>query len=380
MAEARIDILFGFAYDPDVRVRRTAQALAEAGYRVRILAWDRDAKLPVHEFDGPVEVERSHIRSWVGRRWGQLPFLARAVAGHVPAMRRDRPEIIHAVDLPMLLAALVVAPLVGRPRIVYDAFEIYEAMESQKYPGWLLRVIGFVERYLPRVADLVITPGEERQAYFAARGIRSVVVGNWIDPPEQLSSREAARRELGIPQDAPAILYAGGLDPSRDVRSLVRHAEAHPEHHVLIAGRGEQGTWLQGLSGPPNLHFLGWLPNPDAALAAADVLYYALVPDHPYAGHAAPNNLYTAIAYAIPIVYRAGGEFTLLAARHNIGLTFTDDSSLAAAVDELLQPDANRAIRDELRSLQMTYSWKRARASLLAAYPSPLRARSSDRP
>ena len=380
MPDPRVDVLFGFAYDPDVRVRRVSQALATAGYRVRILAWDREARLPKHEFDGPVEVERSHVRSTVGRRWGQLPYVARAVAHHVPSMRRNPPDILHAVDLPMLLAALLVAPLIGRPRIVYDAFEIYEVMESRKYPTWLLRCIGFVERRLPRFASLVITPGEERQAYFAERGIPSVVVGNWIDPPAQMPSRNEARIHLGLPVDQPAILYAGGLDPSRDLASLVRHARAHPEHLVLVAGRGEQAEWLRTRTDVPNLQFLGWLPDPDVALAAADVLYYALVPGHPYARHAAPNNLYSAIAYAVPIVFRAGGEFALLASRHFIGLPFSDDESLAECIEKLLEPAANQAVRETLRSLQSTYTWERARASLVAAYPRPPSVSSSERP
>ncbi len=380
MVNPRVDVLFGFAYDPDVRVRRVSQALATAGYRVRILAWDREAKLPTHDFDGPVEIKRSHVRSRVGRRWAQLPFLAKAVASHVPSMRRDPPDIIHAVDLPMLLATLLIAPLVGRPRIVYDAFEIYEVMESRKYPGWLLRFIGWLERHLPRFATLVITPGEERRAYFAERGIASVIVGNWIDPPLQLPSRDEARARLGLPGGLPAILYAGGLDPSRDLASLVRHATAHPEHLVLVAGRGEQAAWLQDQTDTPNLRYLGWLPDPDVALAAADVLYYALVSGHPYAAHAAPNNLYTAIAYTIPIVFRAGGELTVIASRHFIGLPFTDDSSLAEGIGTLLEPATKRAVREALRSLQATYTWERARASLLAAYPRPVTASKSDRP
>jgi glycosyltransferase involved in cell wall biosynthesis len=371
----RVDVLFGFAYDPDVRVRRISQALAGAGYDVRIFAWDRDQRLPEREHDGRVEVRRVHLASYRGRGWSQLFYLARAVARYVPDILRRPPDILHAVDLPMLLAAILIAPLTGRrPLIVYDAFEIYAIMESHKYPRWVLRAIAVAERLLPRYADLVITPGEGRQRYFAERGIRSVVVPNWIDPAPPGKSHEDARRALEIPPEALTILYAGGLDPSRDLASLVRHARRHPAHTVLVAGNGEQAPSLSEQAATiPNLRLLGWLADPSEPLAAADMLYYSLLPDHPYATFAAPNNLYTAIAYAIPLVHRMQGEVSVLAERHPIGASFNDDGTLDAAIAELAEPGANAHVRHELRRLQRHYRWSKARARLLAAYPKPPR-------
>ncbi len=375
MRASRVDVLFGFAHDPDVRVRRLSQALAGAGYDVRIFGWDRDQRLPKREHDGPVEVRRIHLASHRGRGWTQLFYLMRAVTRYVPHILRRPPDILHAIDLPMLLAAILIAPLTGRrPLIVYDAFEIYAIMESHKYPPLLLRAIAFAERLLPRFADLVITPGEARQHYFAQRGIRSVVVPNWIDPPPPGASREEARRALDFPPEAVTILYAGGLDPSRDVASLVRHARRHPTHTVLIAGNGEQAERLREQAATtPNLRFLGWLPDPSMPMAAADMLYYSLLPDHPYAQFAAPNNLYTAIAYAIPLVHRMQGEVRLLAERHQIGASFVDDQSLDAAIAELAEPTTNARIRGELRRLQRSYCWSTARDRLLDAYPRPPR-------
>ena len=368
-------MLFGFAYDPDVRVRRISQALAAAGYEVRIFGWDRDQRLPKREHDGHVEVRRVHLASHRGRGWTQLLYLMRAVSRYVPDILRRRPDILHAIDLPMLLAAILIAPMTGRrPLIVYDAFEIYAVMESHKYPRWLLRSIALAERLLPRFADLVITPGEGRQHYFAERGIDSVVVPNWIDPPPPGTSREEARRSLDVPPDAVTILYAGGLDPSRDLGSLVRHARRHPTHIVLIAGNGEQARSLgQHAATIPNLRLLGWLVDPSVPLAAADMLYYSLLPEHPYAPFAAPNNLYTAIAHAIPLVHRMQGEVRLLAERHLIGAAFNDDETLDAAIAELAKPAANARVRGELRRLQRRYRWSAARDRLLDAYPKPPR-------
>lgn len=373
MSGLKVDMLFGFAYDPDVRVRRISQALAAAGYEVRIFAWDRSGTRPAHQLDGPVAIHRIHILSQQGRGWTQLFFLARAVARYVPHIVRRRPDVLHAIDLPMLLAAILIAPLLGRrPTIVYDAFEIYAIMESQKYPRWLLGVLHAAERLLPRFADLVITPGDDRSDYFAKRGIGSAVVPNWIDPAPEVVNQAEARRSLGLDDGSLTILYAGGLDPSRDVRSLVDHARRHPDHTVLIAGQGEQEPLLRKAAATvPNLQFLGWLPDPSILLRASDMLYYSLRPDHPYAVHAAPNNLYTAIAYGVPFLFREQGEIKLVAERHLIGAAFSDAGTLDEAVAHLAEPGFNAEVRESLTVLGTRYTWAAASRRLLEAYPKP---------
>jgi hypothetical protein len=115
---------------------------------------------------------------------------------------------------------------------------------------------------------------------------------------------------------------------------------------------------------------MGFVADPTPLTVAADLLYYALVDDHPYAAHAAPNNLYVAIAYGIPLIHRGQGEIGLLADRHRIGARFHDDRTLDAAIDELRDPRSRAAVSEELRGLREHYSWSRARAALLSVYPS----------
>jgi glycosyltransferase involved in cell wall biosynthesis len=371
MAErsTRVDVLFGLAY-PDSRVRRTTQALADAGYDVRVLAWDRTGAAARQARDGAVRVEHARVLSRSGRGASQLAYLGRAVWSYLPALRRERSDVLHAVDLPMLAAALAVRPFVGRPRVIFDAFEIYARLEAPKYPAWLLRVIRFAERRLPRRADLVITPGAGRQAYFAERGMTSTVVGNWADAPIAAPDRAAARAALGIGAERFVIVYAGGLEPSRDIGSLLRHAERAPDDVVVIAGRGEQSDAVQrAAERNANVRFVGWAADPGELYAAADAVYYALDPDHPYASHAAPNNLYAAIAWAVPLIHRGQGEIGIVAREAQIGEPFTADASLDQAVDALRDPARQQAVRTSLRGLQVRYTARSAAEALIDAYP-----------
>ena len=376
--EPRVDVLLAKSYDPDVRVRREVTALASAGYRVRIIAWDRTGQHLTAEDDHGVPIHRVRVRSRLSRGWTQIFFLARVAFRILPLLREGQATVLHVVNLPMLGVAVALAPLLGRPRplIVYDAFEIHALMGADRYPAWLVRLIALAERVLPRFADLVITPGEDRRRYFEALGIRSVAVPNWIDPPPELPDRAAARAELGIRPDQLCLVYAGGIIGSRDLEPLIDHARRCPDDLVLIAGSGDAFEELErSTAGVPNVQLLGWIPDPTNLIVAADGLYYALKPDHPYSRHPAPNNLYQAIALAAPLVYREQGELALVAAAHRIGAPFHDAASLDAAIDSLRDPATNAAIRTELAGVQGRYRWSAAAGRLVDAYEKLLKPR-----
>jgi glycosyltransferase involved in cell wall biosynthesis len=366
----RVDLLLAVGYDPDPRVRRLTQALATEGYDIRVLAWDRDGSRAAHEMDGPVQIERVHVKSGWSRGLIQSVFLASVAVRYLRRVRRRRPDVLHAVDLPMLTIALLIAPLAGRPKIVYEAFEVYGVMVSRRLPGFAVRLIRFLERRLPRRAVLVLTPGEARQELFASRGIPSVSVPNWIDPPTNPTPRDKGRADFGIPADRFTILYTGSLHASRDLDALLRHAARRPDDLVLVAGQGDDEPRLRREAETlDNVRILGWLPNPEPLLAAVDAVYYSLRPDHPYAQLAAPNNLYQAIAHAVPIVYRPQGELAVVGGRHLIGVPFEDDASLDAAFDQVRDPDRNAEIRDSLHALQERYRWSVAAERVLRVYP-----------
>lgn len=365
----KIDILLAVAYDPDPRVRREARALAAAGHEVRVVAWDRDGTRPTLEMDGGIRIERVAIRSRWGRGVTQVAFFLRLAIAYLGRVRARRPDAIHAVDLPMLGSALAIRPFAGRPLLVYDAFEIYSVMAAGILPRRVVAAIRWLETRLPRRADLVIAPGEIRQRWFARAGIGSVVVPNWIEPPAQEPSRANAREQLGLPPDRFLVAYVGGLLPVRDLDALLRRADRRPDDVIAFAGRGGEADRIaEAAAQRENVHFLGWLRDPAPLLAAADALFYSLRPDHAYAALAAPNNLYTTIAYAVPLVYRRQGELEILGERHRLGFAFDDDAGLDAGLDALHDPAVNGAIRAGLRSIRGDYAWSRAAGTLVAAY------------
>jgi glycosyltransferase involved in cell wall biosynthesis len=367
--DSRIDVLLAVPYDPDVRVRRETQALADAGARVRILAWDRTGDRPISDYDGRVLVQRVGPRSTFARGASQLFFFMRLWLTLLPLIRRRRPDVLHAIDLPMLVIALAAWPLVGRPAIVYDAFEVYSVMVSHRLAAPLVKLIGMLETNLPRLANLVITPGDLRRSWFEDHGISSISIPNWVDRPQVEIDRAEARARLGIAEQQFCLVYAGALHRSRDLAPLLEHAQRFPRDVVVIAGRGDaEADLAEAARAVPNVRLMGWQADPSEVLLAADALYYALRPDHPYALLAVPNNLFVAISWAIPLIHRNQGEIGEVAAHHNIGVAFGDANSISDAVDVLRDAAVREAVRDELRRIGSAYSWPAAARRLVDAY------------
>lgn len=126
---------------PDPRVAKEAQALADAGYKVGVVAWDRTGELPKVEETPFGLVERLPIKGSFRSGLANLLPLVRfnlALLWHL-IKRRSTYDAIHACDFDTVLPALVAAKLLGK-KVVYDVFDFYADM-LRATPGWIKSII-----------------------------------------------------------------------------------------------------------------------------------------------------------------------------------------------------------------------------------------------
>ena len=74
---ARILICRANHLSPDPRVEKEARTLAQAGYDVLALGWDRAIDLPVHEYVNDYAIQRLQIPSKNALGLGNLSYLLR---------------------------------------------------------------------------------------------------------------------------------------------------------------------------------------------------------------------------------------------------------------------------------------------------------------
>jgi glycosyltransferase involved in cell wall biosynthesis len=94
-------------------------------------------------------------------------------------------------------------------------------------------------------------------------------------PVPTAADRAEARRRFGLPAEAPVVAVVGALAPEKRVGDAIAAVATLPEAHLLVAGDGPERRDLEGRAAaeaPGRVVFVGTLPGPAAALAAADVV------------------------------------------------------------------------------------------------------------
>lgn len=162
-------------------------------------------------------------------------------------------------------------------------------------------------------------------------------------------NRLAVRAQLGLPPDAPVVLYPARLERQKQpllAAAVIRDTLAHvPAAHVLVAGNGLFGGYMRGFVRHHRLgqvHLLGAVPNSQVhdLLAASDVL---LLPSEMEGISLA---VYEAMAMGVvPLSADVGGQRELVTADTGvlIGRGPSERAAYVAALTRLLRDEPYRA-------------------------------------
>jgi glycosyltransferase involved in cell wall biosynthesis len=249
-------------YETDPRVRRKAEALAAAGYRVDVLSLRGAGAKKSFVLNG-VNVDTLGL----GKMRGSLARYAFEYAAfflwvfvRVPLLMRRRRYA--AVDVNTLPDFLIFAPIVARwmgTRLILDMHEITPEFYMSKYgmtaDSWGVRVLQFLEKASFDFADYVVTINEPIQDLLESRGLarsKSIVVMNAVDESRFSGvDRDAAANPTGETGRF-AIIYHGTLTPIYGldiaVEALAIAAAEIPQAELWILGSGSERDRLAELA------------------------------------------------------------------------------------------------------------------------------------
>ena len=308
-------MLLDNAYGPDPRVRMEAHILERAGFRVRVVAWDRGVQPSApRSRDGKTEIVRLHVPAPPAggpRSVIKMLFFGLGVLRHRRDLFGDASAfVVHDV---YLLPLAVVLRMLTRLRFLYDAHEDFAAMEGTRYSRRVLTLVTAAESLLARAATAVVVPGESRlERWTASHFPRPLVLRNLGD------DGAAAPVETEVRWD---VAYCGTLAQVRRLDLLLEVARTHPDLRVVIAGRGRDAGDIERVAAElHNVDYLGWVDDATSILGSSRIVYYGLDPAHPYSSKACPNNLYQALRVRRPLVFFCGGEPKLVAEQFRVGI------------------------------------------------------------
>lgn len=321
--------------------------------------------------------------------WRQAhPQILDLDAALAPVVDGLHPDVIHAHDMHVVGVAAHArerARRAGRSLVwVYDAHEYvrglsqYGGRTAEVIAGWADLEAEFI-RDAARVVTVSPAIADALQDDYGLDRKPTVVLN--IPTSDRVGTADVApvRRQCGLDDDVPLLVYSGGMTTARGVDVAVEAMKELPEAHLALVCVPHNDTWFvrklrqlaveHGVA--DRVHFL----NPVGPGQVVDFLRgvdIGLIPGLSFPSHemSLPNKLFEYLHAGVPV---ASSELRSLGAflrEHGVGLTFPpgDVAGLVTAVRGIM------AERDSFRravgapDLLVRYSWTHEAEELRRMY------------
>jgi len=249
--------------------------LSKMGYRVSIACPD-DASSVSH-FNGCGEVIPTKVRYSKLTPWSDLRYFVELLS----LLRDRRFDVVHLSAAKAALYGRLAARVAGVPIVIFNA----HGFPFHDYLNPVARItLATIEKLLSRYCtDMVVCCGEAVRAYALSHNVvptsRLVTIENGVEIPENLPERDAARRALGLPPDAPVVVTVGRLARQKAPENFLQAAasviQEVPGVRFLVVGDGPLKSQLQSMAErlgiARSVQFLGFRDDVPLILRAADI-------------------------------------------------------------------------------------------------------------
>lgn len=373
----------------DARVRKEAETLVKAGYQVTVHALAVPGLAPnseilpsgirVHRHGGDHASKKAPLGRNKPER-SKLDVMAlilsrlRALLSMGWTTFRSRPDIVHAHDVNMLPTAWIAARLTKAP-LIYDAHEISTDREGYRsFRG----VVGWIEKHLvPRAAGMITTTDARAKFFARAYGVSRPLVLQNRPRFVEVSRSNRIKKELGLKELWPVVLYQGGLQPGRGLDRLIRAAVNVDSTYFVFIGGGSQADDLKRLVSDLNLeqsvYFIDTVPLDElpSYTASADIGVQPI--ENTCLNHFTTdsNKLFEYVIAGLPVIASQLPEISRVVRQHDLGLLVPagDTEALASAILELVKEPGKRTYyRLNAEKAAQSLNWETQEASLVALY------------
>jgi len=193
-----------------------------------------------------------------------------ALMGIRRALEKRGAAVLHAHDLGPWLNGVAVRALRPKTRVMATFHEQRNPEGKKRHAAALAA----------RATDVLVACGDKVQKDilgWAPSGVRVPIIANGVPLDRAaFAPREAARAELGIPEGAIAVGYAGGLreikGPDKLLQAFLDRFADRGDVHLILIGSGSMEESLRAAAnGHANVHFKGLIPDAARLLTGLDV-------------------------------------------------------------------------------------------------------------
>lgn len=367
-------------YEHDARVRRYAEALAEAGVQVDVLCvhdkgWvSTNVQNKVRVYTLPLSHDHKSRSSYLMEYGMALPLYA-AWLLHLHA--RNHYQIIHVHNMPDFLALAAFIPKLLGAKLILDIHdpmpEFYMSKYEEQTERFAVKLMRLQEKLAANVADALITANPNFKENLIKRGIpadKITVVHNIPDP--RIFNRKVYAQQGLEQRKSFTLIYPGTIAPRYGLDTAIRAIPlllGHiPELRLVIMGppvdhTQELAALAEQLGVSSYVEFKPAIPLHEVPhqLAQADIGVYPARPD-PHMSIATPTKVLEYAFMGLPIV--ASRLKVLEQLFSDSGLLFFESGNVEQLADCIRELYDNPAHRRELvknadEIFVHNYSWRK---------------------
>jgi glycosyltransferase involved in cell wall biosynthesis len=354
----------------DQRMQRICTSLAQAGYEVLLIGWQRPASVPL----GPQPYQQHRLRGWF--QHGKLFYLEYNLRLAV-FLLSQRAAAWACADLDAALPTWLRARLGGQP-FVYDAHELFTEVPEVVARPRVQRLWQWVEDFIVPRARLRYTVGPALASLFEARhpGCAFGVVRN---VPVAQSTGGAS--PVLLAHEQPVLLYQGALNVGRGLAELLAAMPEVPAR-LVICGEGDCSAALRaqaaqlGLLASGKVEFRGYVLPADlrklTAQATVGIMLLENVGLSYY--YSLANKFFDYVQAGIPQLCIDFPEYRALNAQYEVAELVPEllPTTLATALARLLpggQPGARyQQLAANCRLARQQWNWQQEEQTLVRLY------------
>lgn len=370
----------------DVRSRRTATALVEAGFTVSIV--DVDCKLSPDEEKIPgISLDHIIIPNWFSsRRFQPWYFLVaiRAFILSIGRLLKSQADIYHAHDLTALPACYIVAKLRSKP-LIFEAYELHLPVPETSIVFWrplgglLMRLLGVI---LPRCQGVIAASPLYAQEFRTRYHLSEVIPIRNILEYREVEKSDRLRQYLGLSPETRIALYQGVIFRNRGLHKLI-HAARFLEQNIVIIMMGKSmgttQTELEALIASeevadrvkiiapvPYEELLEWTASADIGLTILPLDYSLSIQ------MTQPNKLFEYLMAGLPVLTSQLGAIVEIIRTYNVGqiVTSVEPEAIGAAINTMLADAValHHMSQNALEASKNDLNWEKERIQLINLY------------
>jgi len=356
------------AIDPSVL--KVAKTLAENGYDVRVLLWDRTGRRK------KVEITDGYITVYFGAKAPHDKITAALLLPlwwlyELLFLIIHSIEIIHACDLDTLLPAII-AKRIKKAKLCYTIYDFYADNLPKSFPLLGRKLIAYIERFGIGLCDAVFIVDPSRYEQIKKARIRKLGI-LYNSPPDC-----AGERLLLNPKITPPIIlfYAGLIDRSRGLIDVIKAVRDIDDVVLIVAGVGPDVKMFENLSRSlkDKVKYIGFIPYNEVIKKTleADILFALYDPSIPNNLYASPNKLFEAMMCGKPIIVNDGTSMSNIVKEEDCGLVvpYGDVKAIKEAILKLKNdPELRQTLgMNGRKAYEERYSWRIMEKKLLELY------------